>query len=140
MTRNIKSRNKSITVTWIFSYVLIAVISLIFFFASYITSGKIISEQTQQFNEQVFDTTAKNTVDILNSMRKISYEISTDSTINIILAENDYNTFYSDKNGCCGVQNRVSHTTCGCRFDGTSYSPWRTNGDNPSLQAIQHLR
>ena len=98
MTRNIKSRNKSITIKWIFSYVLIAVISLTFFFASYITSGKIISEQTQQFNEQVFDTTAKNTVDILNSMRKISYEISTDSTINIILAENDYNTFYSDKN------------------------------------------
>lgn len=97
MTRTLKKRNKSITSSWIFSYALIVIISLVFFFVAYITSGKIISEQTQQFNEQVFDTTSKNTVGVLNSMRKISYELSDDDAINILLSETDYNKYYSDR-------------------------------------------
>lgn len=96
MTKITSRKNKSIASTWIFNYVLIMVVSLVFFFAAYITSGKIISEQTQQFNEQIFDITSNNTVDIIGSMHKISREISADSAINAVFLENDSNNLYSN--------------------------------------------
>jgi len=92
---NIKKFSKeSISLLWGLSYVLIMLICLVFVAVVFVISSNMVKEQADSFNKHVFDNTRVNTSNILNSMHRISYDISSKPILQEMINVEHFNLYF----------------------------------------------